>query len=639
MCPPPLSFEASASLPPELKGAIGGAVSLSRQPSLQNTPAGGEQRKVGAERAGVGGERHGRSTDRGSPSQAAMPSLLQSLDAVITSAAARDAARAALAAEAAANGTEESGAETPKAMSNRVKPGTRAAGGGGADGTNTKITDPEASSSSSNRNVAGDAAGVGKVVSARPQEGREMTVVEAVGAGTMARPMPSDSCQRGSGDSGRTRLKGAPSCSGNSSSESSRGSGVQKRKRGPSAGVAREQLGAPPCRPPTRRTSIREASRSGEALAVDGRARAETTSAGDNVSIVVAGGTSVPAGLELIPGFEDTIDSAFMTALLEGSDSLPGASFPATANGFHARDEGGEGEGKVEENAGQSSRQPSSLADALRKARDTQSRKGEAAAGGRQRQHDRTDLASEGFSCDLGGGSAVVKAGCDRSGIVANQSDCPDDGALTSVTAERDGHGTPDAAAAASASSGDVQRVGLISTEETDVAEPLSPMLPIPSPPLSPVSMPSPPLPPSTPPSTPPLTRSPMRLSPPRGDTPGDENFSPGRAQETVSGTERYDALRQPTSPTGRGTKKGMEEVVTATPMLASRVPEAEPTLPRAGIDQSGAVAIGRAIDERRPLPRKVALRFAPRDACTEKKVAERGYLPFQKLTAPVSMI
>ncbi|CAM9586145.1 unnamed protein product [Ectocarpus sp. 6 AP-2014] len=38
-----------------------------------------------------------------------------------------------------------------------------------------------------------------------------------------------------------------------------------------------------------------------------------------------------------------------------------------------------------------------------------------------------------------------------------------------------------------------------------------------------------------------------------------------------------------------------------------------------------------------RQLPRKVSLRFSPRDESTESKVSERGYLPFQKLTAPLS--
>ncbi|CAM9177957.1 unnamed protein product [Ectocarpus sp. 12 AP-2014] len=38
-----------------------------------------------------------------------------------------------------------------------------------------------------------------------------------------------------------------------------------------------------------------------------------------------------------------------------------------------------------------------------------------------------------------------------------------------------------------------------------------------------------------------------------------------------------------------------------------------------------------------RQLPRKVSLRFSPRDESTEGKVSERGYLPFQKLTAPLS--
>lgn len=42
---------------------------------------------------------------------------------------------------------------------------------------------------------------------------------------------------------------------------------------------------------------------------------------------------------------------------------------------------------------------------------------------------------------------------------------------------------------------------------------------------------------------------------------------------------------------------------------------------------------------EPRTLPRKVSLRFVPRDQATKDRVAERGYLPFQKLTAPVSGI
>lgn len=40
---------------------------------------------------------------------------------------------------------------------------------------------------------------------------------------------------------------------------------------------------------------------------------------------------------------------------------------------------------------------------------------------------------------------------------------------------------------------------------------------------------------------------------------------------------------------------------------------------------------------EPRTLPRKVSLRFVPRDQVTKDRVAERDYLPFQKLTAPVS--
>lgn len=40
---------------------------------------------------------------------------------------------------------------------------------------------------------------------------------------------------------------------------------------------------------------------------------------------------------------------------------------------------------------------------------------------------------------------------------------------------------------------------------------------------------------------------------------------------------------------------------------------------------------------EPRTLPRKVSLRFVPRDQVTKDRVAERDYLPFQKLKAPVS--
>lgn len=43
------------------------------------------------------------------------------------------------------------------------------------------------------------------------------------------------------------------------------------------------------------------------------------------------------------------------------------------------------------------------------------------------------------------------------------------------------------------------------------------------------------------------------------------------------------------------------------------------------------------SVAEPRTLPRKVSLRFVPRDQATKDRVAERGYLPFQKLTAPVS--
>ncbi|CAM9553150.1 unnamed protein product [Ectocarpus sp. 4 AP-2014] len=51
----------------------------------------------------------------------------------------------------------------------------------------------------------------------------------------------------------------------------------------------------------------------------------------------------------------------------------------------------------------------------------------------------------------------------------------------------------------------------------------------------------------------------------------------------------------------------------------------------------AAAAAAVRGRSPPRQLPRKVSLRFSPRDESTEGKVSERGYLPFQKLTAPLS--
>lgn len=48
-------------------------------------------------------------------------------------------------------------------------------------------------------------------------------------------------------------------------------------------------------------------------------------------------------------------------------------------------------------------------------------------------------------------------------------------------------------------------------------------------------------------------------------------------------------------------------------------------------------VEVGAAPAPPRALPRKVSLRFAPRDGSAEGKLSAHGYLPFQKLTAPVS--
>ncbi|CAM9413343.1 unnamed protein product [Ectocarpus sp. 13 AM-2016] len=59
-----------------------------------------------------------------------------------------------------------------------------------------------------------------------------------------------------------------------------------------------------------------------------------------------------------------------------------------------------------------------------------------------------------------------------------------------------------------------------------------------------------------------------------------------------------------------------------------------------AGSARPPAAAAAEAVRGRslpRQLPRKVSLRFSPRDESTEGKVSERGYLPFQKLTAPLS--
>ena len=61
--------------------------------------------------------------------------------------------------------------------------------------------------------------------------------------------------------------------------------------------------------------------------------------------------------------------------------------------------------------------------------------------------------------------------------------------------------------------------------------------------------------------------------------------------------------------------------------------------LDEASFDASASVSGGElpSVAEPRPLPRKVSLRFVPRDQATKDRVAERGYIPFQKLTAPVS--
>ncbi|CAM9551504.1 unnamed protein product, partial [Scytosiphon promiscuus] len=61
------------------------------------------------------------------------------------------------------------------------------------------------------------------------------------------------------------------------------------------------------------------------------------------------------------------------------------------------------------------------------------------------------------------------------------------------------------------------------------------------------------------------------------------------------------------------------------------------PGLPvRAEAAAAGAAAAEAAPAPARALPRKVSLRFAPRDGSTEGKLSKHGYLPYQKLTAPL---
>lgn len=79
-------------------------------------------------------------------------------------------------------------------------------------------------------------------------------------------------------------------------------------------------------------------------------------------------------------------------------------------------------------------------------------------------------------------------------------------------------------------------------------------------------------------------------------------------------------AVASPSMPT-RATRESKREAAKAASHAGSRLREVA-----AGVQSSC-----------RPLPRKAALRFTPRDLITEEKLAQRGYNPAQQLKAPVS--
>lgn len=359
--PASASFQAMASLPPEP-----GSAAVASEAGVLSCPTSSSRRDVGGGDGGGGGgdERAGTDYCAGTESGAKKPpgpSLKQSLAAAIVSAAARDAAEAAEAAGVVAGGGGTATTRTKKVPlkpKRSAKPRRRASGGrAGRTSSNEANPRSESGVDGGSNDGAGTSGKASEATTPRrptrnlrrprqesmKQSGQATTTAATSAAiasptgvspsgDTLGSPRQRVGTNRKKGSEGVQQTnKSATPVAANATATATVASGEGSASR--TSPTTRPQRGGSPCRPPPRRTSLhpppgeRESSGRGEAA------------------------LGLPAGLELIPGFEDTIDSHYMTALLEKDSSdtqsgVAGSTFAsAESQGLEAGIGGGRGSG------------------------------------------------------------------------------------------------------------------------------------------------------------------------------------------------------------------------------------------------------------------------------------------------------
>lgn len=702
----PFSFQANASLPPNTKAS--GATSQSTDSRLNGDGRGLAKTGAGASAGAGDGERKARSPK---------PSLLQSLGAAITSAAARTAAAAA-----AATAADENAAGTSNGMMTSLSR---------SRGRATGVT-IEAKDDASKRSGEGGGAVV------------EIPAADAVDATptprtlrNLRRPRQTAAISSPSSSSHSSRRAGGTRGDNRRTAPARRSERTQKR-RGAAASVeaaasrgansAVERGPSPPCSPPARRTPL-ESGPVAEKSAEDARTEEATTSdsarsASAAVDCSSADDAVSVAGMELIPGFEDTIDLHFMTALLQGSDAQSGVVSAACSSescqGLDSKWKGVD----LHVSLG--------LAEALVRGCETQFGSAEATAAasadlcrGADHERKQEDLCGSGHQAGEGAkfetewpsfGDHDAASGLDREDDVSAQPAAtaeiaapssplpwppPSPPALPSKAIEvaaaavaaapkpssASAEAAPPTASPASAPEGDTTsgaaeqqavaddsrgtaRVGRRKREEKtataharrwtararptedaakagkgEVIESRGVGSPCPSAPAE-AEVPAP------------LLSDVSRSMPTQAQAAGTFSGEPSAAGIGLAGTSCARLPRSVVDADGiKALAGGGRNAATPAPLPNTPPPgvaglggasdnaagtartrrsasgSAVPDMPR----PAQATETERAPPRSVPLPRKVSLRLAPRDGTTEKKVAERGYVPFQKLSAPVS--
>lgn len=320
---PPLSFQASASLAPETKSADPSAAA-----------AGG----VRQDGAATGVEGGGGSCETEDRDVEKAPSLLQSLGAVISSTAARHAAAAAEAATLAEEGASETKSPRTKTASESKRgacdtkdsdTGTgsgsvgvvgvadagdaSAAGGGVASSGQRKGRTPSQDSSKGGQGMGGPAdaaaaAAAGEVTSPSLDSVQD----EGLVPGDRRKVRPADWMQVEPRRKRRRRVTAAAIGTAPTTASGTKPAAQQRLPPSCSQPEARGPVG------------VADGSPAMEGSSSDRMSDMSVENAGADAGVMVGsagdGIAGVPGGLELIPGFEDTIDSHFMTALLQGSD-------------------------------------------------------------------------------------------------------------------------------------------------------------------------------------------------------------------------------------------------------------------------------------------------------------------------------